>query len=105
MRAGLLSETIRIMRPTVTTNTVGEQVTEYAPYKDMFARHVVNRQNRTNDNGEIWMPQTFTIEVRIYQDIQDYDLIQWDGKQYRILSIETDKTIRCKRLTIEQVNQ
>ena len=105
MRAGLLTERVSVLHPTTTTNNVGEQVTAYEETTAIRARDVSNRQSRTNDNGEIWMPSTRVLEVRIYHDICDTDLLKWNGKQYRIIGIETDRQQRCKRLTIEEVNQ
>lgn len=105
MRAGLLSETIKVLRPTVNENEVGEQITEYNEVLEIKARNVINRNNRVLENGEIYYPTDRTIEVRIYQDIKDYDIIEWEGKRWRITSIETDKPLMCKRLLIVEMNE
>lgn len=105
MRAGLLTETITVKTPTVTTNSVGEQTTTYTVKATIRARNVINRQQRTNDNGDIYLPATHTLEVRIYQNIGDTDIVTWNGKTYRILGIEVDKPLQCKRLEIAEVNE
>ncbi len=105
MRAGLLKETIVIQTPTTTINAVGEQVTTYVDKATIRAHHVMNRASRTNDNGDVWMPLTHTLEIRIYQDVDDYDIIVWNGKSYRILSIVIDHTLQCKRLEIAEINE
>lgn len=105
MRAGLLTEIIEVLQPTVTTNAVGEQVTTYATKGSIRARNVVHRETRTNLNGDMSYPKTYTLEVRIFQDIDDYDLIQWNGKRYTILSVEIDKQLMCKRLEITENNE
>lgn len=105
MRAGLLTETIKILAPTVEVNSVGEQITTYTEKATIKARNVLHRQGRQNDNGDVWMPNTYTLEVRIYQSIDDYDIIQWNGREYTILSIQVDRPLMCKRLEISQKNE
>lgn len=105
IRAGLLTERVLVLHPTTTTNAVGEQVTEYDETTAIRARDVSHRQSRTNDNGEVWMPSASVLEVRQYHGICDTDLLEWNGKRYRIVGIENDRQQRCKRLTIEEVNQ
>ena len=104
MRAGLLTERIDILRPTVSTSTVGEQVVQLTVWCSTRARLVVHRQNRTQSNGEVWSPTAITMEIRKYHRVQDTDLVQWDGKNYRIVAIEVDRAVQCKRLTLEEVN-
>lgn len=105
MRAGLLTEKVYVLHPTVTTNAVGEQITEYNDYSVIRARDVSFRQQRQLDNGEMWMQGQRVIETRLYHDICDNDLIEWKEKRFRILSIDTDRQQMCKRLTIAEVNQ
>lgn len=107
MRAGLLTEKVLVLHPTITTNKVGEQITEYE-YGNMTAiraRDVSFRQQRQLDSGEVWMQGQRVIEVRMYHDICDNDLIEWRDKRFRILAIETDRQQMCKRITLEEVNQ
>lgn len=105
MRAGLLTETITILRPVVYQNAVGEQVTTYTEKTTIRARNVVHREAQTNLNGDIAYPKTYTLEVRIFQPIDDYDRIKWNGKYYTITSIEIDRPLMCKRLEITEVNE
>ena len=105
MRAGLLTEKVLVLHPTTTTNTVGEQVTEFDVVSSIRARDVSFRQQRQLDSGEVWMQGQRVIEVRMYHDICDNDLIEWRDKRYRILAIDTDRQLMCKRLTLEEINQ
>jgi len=105
MRAGLLTETIQVFRPVVYKNAVGEQVTTYTAKTTIRARNVVHREAQTNLNGDIAYPKTYTLEVRIFQDVDDYDRIKWNGKEYSIVSIEIDRPLMCKRLEIIEVNE
>lgn len=105
MRAGLLTETIQILRPVVEKNAVGEQVTTYVEKMTIRARNVVHREAQTNLNGDISYPKTYTLEVRIFQPVDDYDRIRWNGKDYTITIIEIDRPLMCKRLEITEVNE
>lgn len=105
MRAGLLTETITIMQPTVTINEVGEQVTNYTVKATIRARNLINREQRTNLNGDVDYPKTHTLEVRIYQNIDERDIVSWNGNRFTILSIEIDKPMMCKRIEIAEINE
>ena len=105
MRAGLLKETITVYTPTVTRNAVGEQVVTYTDKGTIRARSVIYRQQRANLDGDIDMPRSHTLEVRIFQDITEHDIIEWQGKRYRILSIDVDTAIQCKRLEVAEINE
>lgn len=105
MRAGLLTETIQVLQPIVDINSVGEQITTYKLKATIKARNVVHREAQTNLNGDIAYPKTYTLEVRIFQPVEDYDRIRWNGKDYTITSIEIDRPLMCKRLEITEVNE
>lgn len=104
MRAGLLQERITIKRPVVEVNELGEQTTTLTTISTIRARSVVNRQQRENIDGDMAYPSTHTLEVRIYQNIDGYDVVEWNGTQYRIIDITIDKPLQLKRLTIQQIN-
>lgn len=102
-----MTERVLVMHPTITINKVGEQVTEYE-YENITAiraRDVSFRQQRQLDSGEVWMQGVRVIEVRMYHQICNTDIVEWQGKRYRIISIDTDRAQMCKRLTLEEVNQ
>ena len=105
MRAGLLTETIQVLQPLTDINTVGEQITTYRVKATIKARNVVHRETQTNLNGDISYPNTYTLEVRIYQPINEYDRIRWNGKDYNVISLQIDKPMMCKRLEIVEVNE
>ena len=105
MRAGLLTETIQVLQPTVTINEVGEQITSYGLKATIKARNVVHREIQTNLNGDVSYPKQYTLEVRLYQNIDDYDRIRWNGKDYSIISLQVDKPLMCKRLEIAEINE
>ena len=104
MRSGLLTEQIKILRPEITRNAFGEQEEEYKDHYTTKARVLHNSGRRSVENGEILHSYEKTVEVWKYVDVVETDFIELDGKQYRILSIEDDKTQQKKIITIELIN-
>jgi len=103
MRAGLLNEIVKVYRPVVTTNSVGEQVTSYSVVHSYRARVVHRSHNREDRQGEIMYPNVYELQVRIYCDIDDYDIILWQGHYYRLTQAPvSDRVTQCKTLMIEQ---
>lgn len=105
MRAGLLNKIVEIYEPEITVNSVGEQSTTYQLKSTIRARVVHGSGSRSVENDEVVYPYTKNIQVRIYQDITDFDRVKYDGKLYRILSIETDNELQCKNILMEVVNE
>lgn len=104
MKAGLLTEQIKVLRPEITRNAFGEQEEEYKEHYQTKARVLHNSGSRDVQNGEILHTYIKTLEVWKYVDVIETDFILLDGKQYRILSIEDDKTQQKKIITIELIN-
>lgn len=103
MRAGLLKEIVDIYRPTVTTNTLGEQVTVYNHIHTYRARVVHRGHNRENEHGDIVYPNTQSLQMRIYVDIQDNDIIKFQDRYYRQTQAPLkDRDLQCVTLEIEQ---
>lgn len=105
MRAGLLNEVIEVWKPTIVINSTGEQTTTYTLSLSIRARVVNNSNNRTVENSEVYYPHTKQLQVRIYQNIDEFDRIKFNGKFHRILSIEPDKLLQCKNIEMEEINE
>lgn len=104
MRAGLLTEVIKVYRPTVTTNTLGEQTTTYTLTHSYRARVIHRNHNRENLHGDVAYINHQELQVRIYCDIQDYDIILFQGHYYRITEAPLiDKSTQSKSLNIAQI--
>ena len=98
MRAGTLTENITVLYPNININNVGEQTTEYIEKCKTKAKVEHSTGNRNIENNEIVFDYTKVFKTRYYLQINEYDRILWDNKQYRILSIEPNK--EYKELTI-----
>jgi head-tail adaptor len=104
MRAGILKEIVDVYRPTVTTNSLGEQTTAYTKVHTYRARIVHNSRDRENIHGDVTYPNTYNLQVRIYCDIQDYDILKVQDHYYRLTQAPLkNKDLQCQNLTIGQV--
>jgi hypothetical protein len=104
MRAGILTENITIKRPTVEKNAYGEEVVSYDTIWTTRARVVHTGGGRTVENESIFYNQTKTLEVRDYVPVDYYDIIEWDGRKYRVIDIEPFKAQQKTSIKIELIN-
>lgn len=104
MRAGLLTERINIISPVLTTNDYGEQTTEWEVTYTTRARLVHDNGSRVINNGEVFYAYTKTFEIRDYVPVSNFDRIEWNNVQYRILDIEPDTKKMKKIIRVELVN-
>ena len=103
MRAGLLKNFIYVYRPVVTINSVGEQVTSYTLQHSYRARVVNKSHNRGSVAGDVFYPNGQSLQVRIYADIQDNDIIKFQDHYYRLtVAPLRNEDLQCLELEIEQ---
>lgn len=91
LRAGLLNEVITIKEATITKNSFGEEVETYSNKYTTRARVIQTNSNRTTENNEITVDFTKEFQIRIYVPIEEFDIIEWRGKLYRIVSLNVDR--------------
>lgn len=105
IRAGLLNKLIKIYKPQVAINEYGEQNEGFVYYRTIRAREIYNSGNRQNENGDITYNYQRTFEVRHYQNITDWDRIEYNGKMYMILSVEPLDKENYLRITCDIINE
>lgn len=91
MRAGLLTKPITFRRATITKNEYGQEVTYWENYIITRGNVKYNTGNRTIENQEILNTYTVIFTVRSYHKIDESMRVLYNGKQYRILSINEDR--------------
>lgn len=101
MRAGLLNKQIQVKRPVVTTNTLGEQVMTYVDLYSTRARLVRHSRNRANVEDNMTMTNTITIQVRIYHDIKQNDIVIFDGVTYNVTSVMKLEQEQCIEVQLD----
>lgn len=104
MRAGILRETITIQQPVTVQNEYGANGVEWKDVISTRAKATYNTGNRQNENNEIVHNYTITFTTRCYHNITDDMRIIWNGKRYRILSINKEIYKQSTTIITELVN-
>lgn len=105
MRSGLLREQIKILSPKKIVSEYGEEKTEYIESYHTRARVILSPISREIENEEIVYTNRFDMTVRYYVPVVEFDLIEWNGKRYRILSILPRREFNETQLRIELINE
>ncbi len=105
MIAGILKEVITIKRAAIVKNEFGEQVETWSDVTTTRAYVKQSSSQRSEENGEITYNFIKEFRVRIYVDVQPYDIIIWNGQRYRILSIDKQKDLQQITLQTELINE
>jgi hypothetical protein len=105
IRSGLLNKVITLKYPSTQVNDYGEEVITYDPKDNVTtkARVVFNKNDREVINNEIVYPLNLTFTVRSYHTINDSTVINYNNKDYRILSIN-DCTVGEINIIAELIN-
>lgn len=88
MQAGLLNRIIEIYKPITTTNEVGAKSIKWVYIRQTRAHVRQLGQNRGQEINEIVYPTTKEIIIRAYHNIDEFYRIKYDGKMYKIISID-----------------
>lgn len=105
MRAGLLNETIKLYAKKKIRDEYGYETTELVIKGQYRARITHKSGNRSNENGEITFTNFDTITVRHYVKVDPTDVIEWDGRKYRITYISRDRLKQATNIEVELINE
>jgi SPP1 family predicted phage head-tail adaptor len=105
MRAGLLSEDVTFEQQSINKGEFGATNVSWQPFKNTKARVTYNSGNRTNDVNEVFFAYEVVFTIRIYHQIDENMRIIWQGKKYRILSIERQKAQQQIVIKAELINE
>lgn len=107
MNPGRLTKRIEIRRPVTEVNRFREEETRYIDITKTRAEVRHDRGNRLEENGEIVHAYDVTFIVWLYvrDHVEENDIIMWEGKSYRIISlepVEESKILYIKTATINE---
>ena len=105
MIAGRLNEVIKVYDAQETVNEYGERSVEYVYRYTTRARVEFNTGNRLNENDEIVFNYNKTFNVRAYVPIVETSQIEWQGRRYRILTLESRREYNDKVINTELINE
>lgn len=105
MKAGLLKEKVFIYKPVITKTDFGDTKVDYELYYPTRAAVLWNSGNRENENNEIFFAQNKTFIIRSYVPITEQSRIKFNGKFYRVLSVEPNKVYNNLQVVAELINE
>ena len=103
--AGKLSERVDILVPEVTGGESGEQITEFAESKTVWANVLFQRGTKALVAGDVYLNRSVVITMRNNSLITERCRIRWDGKTYVIESLNRsghDGSITISASVIEE---
>jgi len=105
MIAGRLNEVIDIYSPTEVINDFGERETTYEKTYTTRAKVEYTSGNRHNENNEIVFDYTKRFNLRSYVPITETSQIEWQGKRYRVLTVEHRREYNDIIVNTELINE
>nr|DAJ47721.1 MAG TPA: Putative head tail adaptor [Caudoviricetes sp.] len=90
--SGSLNDRIRFMEAVVGKGSYGDRViTGWNPVYSCWAKVTYNKGNRAISAGEVWLPNTISVLLRYNSKVNERHRVVWDGKTYRIDSLNASK--------------
>lgn len=105
MIAGRLNEVVSIYSPTETVNEYGERETTYTKTYTTRAKVEYQSGNRRNENNEIVFDYTKRFNFRSYVPVKETSQIEWQGKMYRVLTVEHRREYNDIMVNTELINE
>lgn len=103
-RSGLLTEIIKIYRPSVMQDDWGNQATTDELVTTTRARVVFNNGSRNLENQEVVYDYTKIFTTRFYVDVKDFDKVFWQGNFYRVTTVERNSVLQETYIHTQRVN-
>lgn len=104
MRSGRLTNIVKILQPQRVESEYGEEKFEYVEKYITRAQVNFNPTGRTVENDEIVFDTTLSLTVRYYVPVEALDAVEWNGKRYRVISIQPKREFNEKYITVELIN-
>ena len=105
MFAGQFNEIIKIYKSIETINEYGErEITTQLDYTTR-AKHEETSGTRQNENNEIVYDHLKTFYTRSYVPVTDTSIIEFDGRKWRVISIDRRKEHNDIKIVAELINE
>lgn len=104
MNSALLRDPIDIYELVTTKTEYGTIQTSYNLKYHTRAYVRFNSENLTVSEGEVYFPINRTFIVRAYVPVVETDQIEYEGKRYKILSINRNKYYNNTEITTTIIN-
>ena len=104
MNSAILKDPIDIYELVTTKTEYGTIQTSYNLKYHTRAYVRFNSENMTVSEGEVYFPINRTFIVRAYVPVVETDQIEYEGKRYKILSINKNKYYNDTEITTTIIN-
>ena len=104
MNAGTLTEVITIYKPIKTKNKFGEETIELFFKTKTRARLIHNGGGKGIVNFEAFYSHNKIFQVRDYNPIEEFDVIEWNGQKWNVIDITPIKQQMMKQIVVELKN-
>lgn len=104
MKAGRLTERIRLMRPEVTLNAFGERRTSYERYADIWADKVWLGGDTKTEVQENFAGARQEFLIHYAHPVREDWRVIYDGIEYRVTAIDKNQRRNLKRVRCERIN-
>lgn len=106
MEAGTLVDKVTFQKQEISVDDYGHESVSYVDAFTTRAEIKYNSGNRGIQNQEVFYDTTLTFAVRFYCQVEDTMIIKYDGKLYRIISINPEKCYyNRKTIVAELINE
>lgn len=105
MRAGLMRDRVTFLRQVKKETAYSNAVPCYEACFTTWAEVRHSSGNRSIEANEITNPFTVKIMVRYYHLVEYGMIIRYEGRSYRILDINQERSKNCITITAEVINE
>ena len=103
--AGTLTDRITILHPSVVKDKFGSQETTFIEGEKVWANVKYMKGDAALTAGESWMSKSISITIRYTMKVGERDRIQWDGKSYRITSLNRSSANGSVSIVAEYIDE
>ena len=100
-----MRETITIQKLTTTKDSYGANTSLWVDKFTTRAQVTTNSGNRLNQNYEIIHTYNLTFTIRLYHNVEEADRIIYNGKKYKIISINKELYKQAITIIGELINE
>lgn len=101
--AGKLNEVVEIYDVVTERNAFGEDEMNMIKTYDTRAQVIYSGGSRTNINSDMIVPYNKRFVMRIYVPVTETSWIKWNGRFYRVMSIEESREWQEKTVDTQLV--
>ena len=103
--AGALSETLSFYKITETQKASGYKSTQEQYMFSCRAERKKNKEDFVVDAGELFHSILLTFKLRNRKDIEETNIVVYNGERYRIISIDRYQREGDMTIKIEKINE